>query len=361
MAESQRFWPTQYWHPLDDGRIQCDLCPRYCQLREGKRGTCYIRQAHQGQVVLTSYGRASGFCIDPIEKKPLNHFYPGSAVLSFGTAGCNLGCKFCQNWAISKSRQMDTLGSPAMPEQIARCAAANHCRSVAYTYNDPVIFYEYALDTAAACRALGLFNVAVSAGYISPSPRVAFFNAMDACNIDLKGFSERFYHTLCGAALAPVLDTLIYIRHETQCWLEITTLLIEGENDSDAELEALCGWLVEKLGTDVPIHFSAFHPDFKMLDRPPTSAVTLKRAYQIAKQAGCQHVYIGNIHDAKLDSTYCARCGKCVIERDWYQLGRYTLNASGCCDHCGTPMPGRFAQHAEPFGRRKAVVDPSRY
>ncbi|MEW5973588.1 MAG: AmmeMemoRadiSam system radical SAM enzyme, partial [Pseudomonadota bacterium] len=258
--------PTKYWHRLDDGRIQCDLCPRFCRLNEGQRGLCFVRARVADQVVLTTYGRSSGFVIDPIEKKPLAHFLPGTPVLSFGTAGCNLACGYCQNWDISKSRQTDRLLDQASPETIAEAALRTGCRSVAYTYNDPVIFHEYAIDVARACRARGLKNVAVTAGYVCPEPRAEFYAWMDAANVDLKSFSEETYKKHTGAHLAPVLDTLRYIRHETGVWLEVTTLLIPGLNDSDEELHAMAQWMVTELGPEVPWHFSAFHPDYRMLD-----------------------------------------------------------------------------------------------
>jgi pyruvate formate lyase activating enzyme len=333
---------TTYWHALDDGKIQCDVCPRACHLSEGQRGLCYVRGRENNEVVLYSYGRSSGFCIDPIEKKPLNHFYPGTPVLSFGTAGCNLACKFCQNWDISKSRQTDTLAGAASPEKLAQTAKAYDCRSIAYTYNDPVIFMEYANDVAQACHEQGIFSVAVTAGYICPEPRKAFFKHMDAANVDLKAFSEKFYHKLCGGHLHHVLDTLEYIHHETNCWLEITTLLIPGQNDSPQEIEQLATWVAEHLSLDTPLHFSAFHPDWKMRDIPPTPPETLSMARHIAKEMGLKHVYTGNVHDTEGSSTYCTNCGKRLIERDWYQLGDWHLTNSGQCEYCKTPLTGRF-------------------
>ena len=339
---------TRYWHQLDDGRVQCDLCPRYCRLREGQRGLCYVRQCLDGGVKLVSYGRSSGFCVDPIEKKPLNHFYPGSSVLSFGTAGCNLACKFCQNWDMSKSREMDTLADRAMPEDLARAARELDCRSVAFTYNDPVIFLEYALDVAAACRASGIETVAVTAGYIDPEPRAEFFGAMDAANVDLKAFTERFYHKVCGGHLQPILETLQYIRHETDTWLELTTLLIPGENDSEAELDAMTAWVVEHLGPDVPMHFTAFHPDWKMREHAATPAATLAMARRVAMANGVRYAYTGNVHDLAGASTFCPGCGELLIERDWYRLGKWSLDARGCCANCGWQLPGRLDQAPGP-------------
>ncbi|WP_297374163.1 AmmeMemoRadiSam system radical SAM enzyme, partial [Acidiferrobacter sp.] len=301
--------PARYWHRLEDGRIQCDLCPRDCRLNEGQRGACFVRQRVGDAMVLTTYGRSSGFCVDPIEKKPLNHFYPGSSVLSFGTAGCNLACKFCQNWDISKSREMERLQDRASPATIAQTARDLDCKSVAFTYNDPIIFAEYAMDTADACHTQGIQTVAVTAGYVRAEARRDFFAKMDAANVDLKAFTEEFYYRLTGAHLAPVLETLEYIVRETSTWLEITTLLIPGHNDSEAEIRAECAWIMDHLGPDVPLHFSAFHPDYRMPDVPPTPAATLTWARQIALGAGLRYVYTGNVHDATGDTTYCPGCG----------------------------------------------------
>ncbi|MGE0624299.1 MAG: AmmeMemoRadiSam system radical SAM enzyme [Pseudomonadales bacterium] len=347
---------TKYWHRTDDGRVQCDVCPRHCRLREGQRGLCYVRQCLDDSVRLVSYGRSSGFCVDPIEKKPLNHFYPGSSVLSFGTAGCNLACKFCQNWDMSKSREMDTLADQASPERLADAAVEMACRSVAFTYNDPIIFLEYAVDVAEACRQQGVKSVAVTAGYVDPEPRAEFFRAMDAANVDLKAFTERFYHRICGGHLAPVLDTLNFIRHETDCWLELTTLLIPGENDSEKEIDEMTAWVVEHLGPDVPMHFTAFHPDWKMRDVPSTPAATLSRARRIAMANGVHFAYTGNVHDAEGGSTWCPSCGSLLIERDWYRLGRWELDGRGCCRSCGHQLPGRFGAAPGQFGARRIPV-----
>ena len=322
---AEELFPGRYWHLLEDGRVQCDVCPRLCKLHDGQRGLCFVRARHGDGMVLTTYGRSSGFCIDPIEKKPLNHFLPGTPILSFGTAGCNLTCKFCQNWDISKSREFDTLTDRATPETIARAAEATGCRSVAFTYNDPVIFLEYAVDVAEACHARGIKTVAVTAGYICDEPRAEFYRHMDAANVDLKGFTEDFYQKLCTAHLQPVLDTLVYLKQETNVWFEITTLLIPGENDSDAELDAMTQWIVENLGPDVPIHFTAFHPDWKMLDTPPTPPATLTRARAIALNNGLRYVYTGNVHDEAGGSTYCHGCGALLIGRDWYELTAWNL------------------------------------
>jgi len=350
--------PARWWHKLDDGRIQCDLCPRDCRLHEGQRGLCFVRARQGDQMVLTTYGRSSGFCIDPIEKKPLNHFYPGSRVFSFGTAGCNLACKFCQNWDISKSREMDRLMDQASPERIAQVAAESGCQSVAFTYNDPVIFAEYAMDAADACHARGVQTVAVTAGYIHAAPRREFYARMDAANVDLKAFTEGFYFSQTGAHLAPVLETLEYIRHETDCWLEITTLLIPGANDSTPELEALTKWVHEHLGPDVPLHFTAFHPDYKMTDVEPTPPATLRRARAIGLAQGLHHVYTGNVHDSVGGTTFCPGCQAALIERDWHDVRAYALDAEAACPHCGTAIAGRFGAGlaARPMGNRRIPI-----
>ena len=350
-------WVTgRYWQTLADGRVRCEVCPRFCTLRDGQRGLCFIRANEGGEIKLTSYGRSSGFCIDPIEKKPLNHFLPGTPVLSFGTAGCNLTCKFCQNWDISKSREIDTLADAASPELLAEAAHRLGCRSVAFTYNDPVIFLEYAVDVAAACRERGIKTVAVTAGYICPEPRAEFYRHIDAANIDLKAFTEEFYYQLCSAHLQPVLDTLIYLKHETDVWFEVTTLLIPGENDSAAEVERLAAWFLENLGPDVPLHFTAFHPDFRMLDKPRTPHDTLLRAQRIAQSAGLNYVYVGNVHDQAGSSTYCPGCGTKVIGRDWYVLSDWRLDGSGHCTECGTVIAGAFDGPPGTWGAKRQPV-----
>ena len=515
---------TRYWHVLEDGRVQCDVCPRGCKLRDGQRGLCFVRGAETGRVKLFSYGRSSGFCVDPIEKKPLNHFLPGTSVLSFGTAGCNLACKFCfppdtlvattqgmmriahlfercaekvshhegqigyprmlrvwsrsarevpvtkvfahpysgellsiqasccaplqltpthkifaahrsdlgdvraieaaklstdhylvipkrhaggaertawrevdqaflvpvrhieripyegtvynlevddpdhsylapfvavsncQNWDMSKSREMDTLADGASPDELAEAARRLGCASVAFTYNDPVVFMEYAIDTARACRVHGIKSVAVTAGYMCAEPRVELYRHMDAVNVDLKAFTDRFYYKVCGGALAPVLETLEYIKHETKVWLEITTLLIPAENDSDEEIDRMTQWIAQRLGPDVPLHFTAFHPDWKMPDRPPTPPATLTRARRIALANGLHYVYTGNVHDSEGGSTYCPGCRKRVIERDWHELGEWRLTGSGACHNCGTQIPGVFAGPPGGWGARRLGV-----
>jgi len=349
----------RYWHRIDDGRLQCDVCPRYCKLREGQRGLCFVRARHNDAIVLTTYGRSSGFCVDPIEKKPLDHFLPGTPVLSFGTAGCNLACKFCQNWDISKSREFDKLQASASPEMIAESAIETGCDSVAFTYNDPVIFLEYAIDVAEACHARGLKTVAVTAGYITEEPRVEFYQHMDAANVDLKAFTERFYWKVCGGHLEPVLDTIKYLKEETDVWFELTDLLIPGENDSEAEIEEMTQWIMQNLGPDVPLHFTAFHPDYKMMDKPSTPPKTLTQARVIAMKNGLRYVYTGNVHDFEGESTYCHKCKEILIGRDWYVLSTWNVSTdqhSGFCNKCGTRLPGYFDGPPGDWGPKRLPV-----
>jgi pyruvate formate lyase activating enzyme len=349
-------YPGRWWHLLDDGRLQCDLCPRDCRLHEGQRGACFVRKREGEGMVLTTYGRSSGFCVDPIEKKPLNQFYPGTSVLSFGTAGCNLACKFCQNWDITKSRDFDRLADQASPEAIAKAASELGAKSVAFTYNDPVIFAEYAMDVADACHDRGVQAVAVTAGYMHDVPRREFYAKMDAANVDLKAFTEDFYFKLTGSHLQPVLDTLAYLKHETDVWFEITTLLIPGKNDSSEELEAECRWIASELGPDVPVHFTAFHPDWKMNDLPPTPPATLTRAREIGLANGLHYVYTGNVHDADGGSTFCPHCANAVIVRDWYRILNYRVTEDGRCKECGGGIAGRYQAFGKPFGPRRIPV-----
>ncbi len=348
--------PGRFWTDLGDGRIRCDVCPRHCKLHAGQRGLCFVRASDGQSIRLTTYGRSSGFCVDPVEKKPLNHFLPGTPILSFGTAGCNLTCAFCQNWGISKAREFDRLSDRASPEAIAEAAMRAGCRSVAFTYNDPVIFHEYAVDVAQACHALGVHTVAVTAGYVCAEPRVEFYRHMDAANVDLKAFTEAFYRKICTGALEPVKETLVYLKRETNVWFEITTLLIPGENDSEAELEELTSWVAGELGADVPVHFSAFHPDWKMTDKPHTPPATLRRAREIARRNGLRYAYVGNVHDPEYDSTYCHACGELLIGRDWYQLSSWNLDAEGRCRRCGARCAGVFEARPGSWGRRRMPV-----
>jgi pyruvate formate lyase activating enzyme len=332
------------------------MCPRACRLAEGQRGVCFVRACRDREVVLTSYGRSTGLCIDPIEKKPLFHFLPGSPVLSFGTAGCNLTCTFCQNWETSRACDVERMSEFAAPDAIAEAAQRHGCRSVAMTYNDPVVFFEYAVDTADACHRRGVRTVAVTAGTMMPAPREEFYRHFDAANVDLKAFSERFYRDLCGGGLACVLDTLVYLRAKTKVWLEITTLLIPGENDSDGELDQMTRWLHANLGADTPLHFSAFHPDFRLLDRPATPLSTLRRARSIARGNGLRHVYIGNVRDDDGATTFCASCGSRLITRVGYVITAWALRDDGTCRACGTPCAGVFEGQPGTWGNRRQPI-----
>ena len=335
--------PTRYWHRLEDGRVRCDLCPRACALREGQRGFCFVRACEEGAIVLTTYGRTSGIHVDPVEKKPLFHFLPGTAALSFGTVGCNLACRFCQNWDISRAREMDVLAVPASPEGLAAMARRLRCASVAFTYNDPVVFHEYAIDAARACRALGIRTVAVTAGYVSPEPRAEFYRHMDAANVDLKAFSEGFYRKLAGGHLQPVLDTLVYLKRETSVWLELTHLLIPGENGTEGELRRMTEWVVDALGPDVPMHFTAFHPSWRMLDTPPTTLDAVRKARRIALRSGVRYAYTGNVWNPEGEATYCHGCGRVLVARDGYAVRERRMSAKGCCLACGLPCAGVFS------------------
>jgi len=340
---------------LPDGRLECLLCPRFCKLGDGQRGFCFVRQRQGNAIHLTTYGRSSGFCIDPIEKKPLFHFYPGTSVLSFGTAGCNLGCHFCQNWSISKSRDMDRLADQASPEQIVKAAKRWNCRSIAFTYNDPVIFAEYAMDIAAACKEEGIATVAVTAGYIHSLARGDFFQDMDAANVDLKSFDPSFYKHRCHAQLETVLETLQFLAKESSTWLEVTTLLIPGLNDSDQELNAAAEWFASHLGSSVPWHFTAFHPDYKLQQCTPTSVQTLLRARNIALEKGIQFVYTGNRHHPESGTTYCPACHHPLVKRNGYAVSDYHLSENQC-SHCLTTIAGHYETSAGNWGNHRQPV-----
>jgi pyruvate formate lyase activating enzyme len=347
--------PAEWWHAASDGRLQCDLCPRDCRLGEGQRGFCFVRERRGDHMVLTTYGRSTGFCVDPVEKKPLAHFLPGTGVLSFGTAGCNLGCRFCQNWDISKARDVERASSWATPSVIARAAREAGARAVAATYNDPVVFAEYAIDTFDACHDQGIGTIAVSAGYHSPAARTEFYRRVDAANIDLKAFTERFYRKLTFSHLAPVLDTLEWIRRETHVWLEVTTLLIPDENDGLEELDRLCAWVVEHLGPDTPLHFSGYHPDYR-LERPATPPETLQRARACGLRHGLHHVYVGNADDPVGESTWCPGCRALLIGRRGYRITAWGLDAQGRCQRCTRPLAGRFEARPGAWGSRRLPV-----
>jgi pyruvate formate lyase activating enzyme len=333
---------ARWWRADTNNKILCTLCPRYCRIGPGQSGFCFIRQNRDNKLVTTGYGHPTGFAVDPIEKKPLSHFLPGSGVLSFGTAGCNLGCRFCQNWSISKARLDELNALSVSPEEVVKLAKKYHTPSIAYTYNDPTIFGEYVIDISRLARAEGIRSVMVTAGYIDKQARKDIYKYIDAANVDLKAFTERFYHKLTYSHLADVLDTLRWLKSETDVWLEITTLLIPGENDSESEIQQLCDWVLSNLGDSVPLHFTAFHPDFKMTGKPPTPASTLTMARKTALQTGIRYCYIGNISDVEGHTTFCPGCGMALIERDWHNVRRNRLDG-GRCPSCHTEIAGVFS------------------
>lgn len=336
---------ARWWSPDTASYIRCRLCPRECRIPENGHGRCGARWNHRGRLVLGFWGRISGMNLDPVEKKPLNHFFPGSQVLSFGTVGCTLSCAFCQNHRLSHPESLDVLSDTATPDEIAETAVSYKARSVAFTYNEPGVFAEYALAVAEACHRRGVRAIAVSNGYFQPVPAWDFFHGMDAANIDLKGFTDTFYRERCDGRLQPVLDTLRTIRRRTTCHLEITTLLISGVNDSPSGLASLASWIREELGSDTPLHLTAFHPAWKMRNMDATSPEDLTRARGIAVAAGLRYVYTGNVRDHEGSSTRCHGCGGTVIERDWFTVRRDLLSpAGGRCPFCGTPVPGVFRE-----------------
>ena len=358
-------YPAQWWHsePADDaGMVVCELCPRQCRIANGNTGYCFARQNHNGRLVSAVYGRATGFCIDPIEKKPLYHFLPGTPTLSFGTVGCNLGCRHCQNWPTSRCRSLNTLVEQAAPERIAEAARQLACPSVSLTYNEPIVWAEYAVATAQACRHLGVKTVAVTNGTIRPEPAKRFFESVDAANVDLKSFRDSFYRDIAGGTLQPVLDTLVYLAKETGVWLEITNLIILGENDSPDELKDLCRWIVAELGDHIPLHFSAFHPAHQLLHRPPTDAETLLHAHDIARSCGLRHVYLGNLSSARHQTTYCGNCGVSLIERNGYgTVATDLLLPTGECENatcrqCDEQLAGVFTSDIGTWGNRRRAI-----
>jgi pyruvate formate lyase activating enzyme len=301
-----------------------------------------VRARRDDRLWLDAWGRTTSLCVDPIEKKPLSHFLPGSRVLSFGSAGCNLGCRYCQNWELTTARSWQESTECRTPDEIALLARRLGCASVAFTYNDPTIYAEWAMAVSEACHAHGLRTVAVTSGYITEAPRRALYGGIDAANVDLKAFTDPFYQKLCGGRLQPVLETLEYLARETGVWLEVTNLLIPGWNDSDDEIARLSEWMVERLGPEVPLHFSAFHPDHRLTDVPRTPAATLSRARARALAAGLRHVYTGNVHDDEGATTHCAGCGATLLRRDWHLLLENRLTPDGRCPACARPLAGRF-------------------
>jgi pyruvate formate lyase activating enzyme len=332
---------ARWWEPAENNKIKCTLCPRYCKIGPGQNGFCFIRQNVNGQLITTGYGHPTGFAVDPIEKKPLNHFLPGTGILSFGTAGCNLGCKFCQNWTMSKARLDELNAYNVSPDGVVALAKKHHTPSIAYTYNDPTIFGEYVIDISRLAREEGIRSVMVTAGYIDKQARKEVYQYIDAANVDLKAFSEYFYHKLTFSHLNDVLDTLVWLKNETSVWIEITTLLIPGENDSTEELSQMCDWILQNLGDSVPLHFTAFHPDFKMRDKPHTPQSTLEKARNLALKKGIKYCYLGNVLDPRSQTTYCPSCHTPLISRDWHSVNK-NLIQNGKCPECGEKIAGVF-------------------
>jgi pyruvate formate lyase activating enzyme len=332
---------AKWWEPAEGNKILCTLCPRYCKIGDGQPGFCYIRQNIDGKLYSIGYGRPTGFAIDPIEKKPLNHFLPGSTILSFGTAGCNLGCKFCQNWSMSKAKLDDLNSIEASPEYVISLAKRYDSPSIAFTYNDPTIFGEYVIDISKIAREEGIKSIMVTAGYIDKEARKDVYKYIDAANVDLKGFTERFYWKNTYSHLNDVLDTLVWLKNETDVWFEITTLLIPDENDSSEEVKQECDWILKNLGDSVPLHFTAFHPDFKMRDKERTPEKTLNKARKIAMDLGIKYCYVGNVHNTEGQTTYCPNCGEKLIKRDWHSVISNKI-VNGTCKSCGYKIEGVF-------------------
>jgi pyruvate formate lyase activating enzyme len=341
METATEYKPAKWWQTTDSGKILCTLCPRYCKIGEEQTGFCYIRKNIGGMLVSTGYGHPTGFAIDPIEKKPLSHFLPGTNILSFGTAGCNLGCKFCQNWSMSKAKLDDLNALTVSPEDVVQLAKKHNVPSIAYTYNDPTIFGEYVIDISQIAHAESIRSVMVTNGYIDKQARKEVYKYIDAANVDLKAFTDRFYHKLTFSHLKDVLDTLVWLGNDTDVWIEITTLLIPDENDSTDEIMQMCDWLLNNLSETVPLHFTAFHPDFKMHNKPRTPESTLKRAREIALKAGIKYCYIGNVFDREGQTTYCPQCETSLIERDWHNVITNRVE-NGKCYKCGCEIAGIF-------------------
>lgn len=336
---------ARYWEAASGGRVLCTLCPRGCRIGEGQDGFCFVRKNRDGRLVTSGWGRTTGFAVDPVEKKPLSHFYPGSTCLSFGTPGCNLGCRFCQNWNISKARSDDERTAPWDPERVVDLAVEAGSPAIAFTYNDPIIWAEYAIDVARAAHARGLKTIFVTNGYVGEAAREEIFEVMDATNVDLKAFTEVFYAKQTLAHLAPVLETLAWLAKQGKTWVEVTNLVIPGLNDDPSETRRLAEWVARHMGLCVPVHFTAFHPSCKMLDRPGTPPATLTRARETALDVGLRYVYTGNVHDPDGQATFCPGCGVAVIERDWHAVRKVRMRGDGCAE-CGMKIAGRFAPNA---------------
>ena len=346
MQELKLFQKTEslhegrWWEPMSDGRVHCYLCPRHCHIGEGQSGFCFIRVNEGGKLYSLGYASPAALQIDPIEKKPLNHFLPGTRVFPLGTAGCNMGCFFCQNWDISKSKSDQVRSTHIPPEDIVALAVSNGCPSIAFTYNEPTIWGEYVVDICLAAREAGVRTVMVTNGYVTREAFHDIYEHVDAANVDLKAFTENFYGRITLTHLQPVLEMLTWLKRETSVWFEITNLLIPTLNDDPQEIRRMADWIIEHLGPDVPLHFTAFHPDFKLQDKPRTPSGTLDAARRIALEAGIHYVYEGNIHSEAAHS-YCPGCGKIVVRRSWHDVLEISLR-DGACSSCGYAIPGRW-------------------
>ena len=336
-TETQVLKEAKYYEVLDQGRVHCYLCPKHCKIWQGLAGFCFIRKNIGGKLYSLGYGRPAAVNIDPIEKKPLFHFLPGTRILSMGTAGCNMGCKFCQNWDISKAKADQVHSRFLSPEAVVEAAVQYRCPSIAFTYNEPTIFAEYVVDTAMVARERGVRTVMVTNGYITAEARREVYRWIDAANVDLKGFTREFYRKITLSTLEPVLETLCDLQ-EMGIWIEITNLMIPGQNDSEEETWSMCRWIVEHLGNQVPVHFTAFHPDFKMTQVPHTPETTLRRAREIALESGIQFVYEGNVFSEEGSNTYCPRCHRLLIRRSWHQVVDNGLCKGNQCS-CGEIIP----------------------
>ena len=332
---------ARWWSPEPGGKAHCYLCPRHCHIGDGQAGFCFIRVNEGGKLYSLGYASPAAMQIDPIEKKPLNHFLPGTRVFSMGTAGCNMGCFFCQNWDISKSRSDQVHSSHVPPEDVALLAIKNNCPSIAFTYNEPTIWGEYVIDICRAAKERGLNTVMVTNGYITYDAFHDIYDHVDAANVDLKSFTENFYGRITLTHLQPVLDMLKWLKNETNVWFEITNLIIPTLNDGADEFRRLADWIFENLGPDVTLHFTAFHPDFKLRDKPRTPPETLHAARAIALEAGLHYVYEGNIHTGAAN-TLCPSCGTLLVRRSWHDVQQNNLR-DGRCPNCRLAIPGRWS------------------
>jgi pyruvate formate lyase activating enzyme len=331
---------AQWWTPLEGGKVHCYLCPRDCKIGEGQTGFCFIRKNEGGKLVTLGYVRPAAVQVDPVEKKPLFHFYPGTRIFSMGTAGCNMGCFFCQNWDISKAKSDQVHSVDLTADDVCQNAMQYECPSLAFTYNEPSIWGEYVIDISKRAREVGLKTVMVTNGYINEQAFYDVYEHIDAANVDLKAFTENFYGKITLTHLKPVLDTLKRLKRDTNVWFEITNLMIPTLNDNPDEVKQLANWVLDNVGNSIPVHFTAFHPDFKLRNIHNTPPETLEMARDIALEQGLKFVYVGNVFSDSAN-TYCPSCNRLLIERNWHQIVKYRISADGSCA-CGTKVPGHF-------------------